>query len=45
MILKIESFIIGLLSKMKVVLLYIDGIINLEFVFFVRKKIESVDFD
>lgn len=43
--LKTESFTIGSLSKTKVVLMYIDGIINPEFVSLAREKIESVDFD
>lgn len=43
--LKTESFTIGSLSKTKVVLMYIDGLTNPEFVSLARDKINSVDFD
>lgn len=43
--LKTESFTVGSLSKSKVVLLYIDELINPDYVSLARKKIESVDYD
>ncbi|MCP1187494.1 spore germination protein [Paenibacillus sp. 1781tsa1] len=43
--LKTESFTIGSLSKTKVVLMYIDGLTNPEFVSLARDKINSVNFD
>ena len=43
--LKTENFSVGYLSKTTVVLMYIDGITNPEFVSTARKKIENIDFD
>jgi hypothetical protein len=43
--LKTETFIVGSLSKSKVVLMYIEGVANPEFVSIAREKISQVDFD
>lgn len=43
--LKTESFTIGSISKTEVVILYIEGITNPDYVSIARKKIASIDFD
>ena len=43
--LKTETFIVGSLSKSKVVLMYIEGLTNPEFISIAREKISKIDFD
>lgn len=43
--LKTETFTVGSLSKTEVVILYIEGITNPEFVSIARNKINAIDFD
>ncbi len=43
--LKTETFTVGTLSQTKVVLMYIEGLTNPEFVSIARSKISSIDFD
>ncbi|XID93775.1 spore germination protein [Paenibacillaceae bacterium WGS1546] len=43
--LKTEKFTVGSLSKTTVVLMYIEGLTNPEFIAIARKKISSIDFD
>jgi hypothetical protein len=43
--LKTEKFTVGSLSKTTVVLLYVEGLTNPEFVSIARRKISNIDFD
>ncbi|MED1204153.1 spore germination protein [Heyndrickxia acidicola] len=43
--LKTETFIVGSLSKAKVVLMYIEGLTNPELISIAREKIPKIDFD
>ncbi|WP_435164846.1 spore germination protein [Paenibacillus glycanilyticus] len=43
--LKTERFSVGSLTQTTVVLMYIDGLINPEFVTIAKKKLSSIDFD
>jgi hypothetical protein len=43
--LKTETYIVGNLSKSKVVLMYIEGVTNPEFISIVKEKISKIDYD
>lgn len=43
--LKTESFTIGTLSKTKVVLMYVEGLTNPEYISLAKSKISNIDFD
>jgi hypothetical protein len=43
--LKTEKFVVGTLSKTPIVLMYIEGLTNPEFISIARSKISNIDFD